>query len=44
VYRRKLADIDAYLTRLHEIRDQLTEALARNPQPRCDLTIPEVQQ
>jgi len=43
VYRRKLADIDAYLTRLHEIRDQLTDALARNPQPRCELTTPEIQ-
>jgi DNA-binding transcriptional MerR regulator len=43
VYRRKLADVDAYLDRLNEIRAQLTDALARHPQPRCDLTTPEVQ-
>ncbi len=38
VYRRKLAEVDGYLARLHDIRTQLTEALARTSAPRCGLS------
>ncbi len=46
VYRRKLAEVDACLTRLNSVRDQLAEALIRSaehrtaaPPARCELTI-----
>ena len=45
VYQRKLAEVDACLTRLNSVRDQLAEALIRSaehrataPPPRCELT------
>lgn len=45
VYRSKIAEVDAYLTRLTAVRDELrtqlaAALLARAPQPRCEL-IPE---
>lgn len=46
VYQAKLAEVDAWLARLHgvrtELQDQLHAALlARAPAPRCDLDPPE---
>jgi DNA-binding transcriptional MerR regulator len=42
VYRRKLAEVDACLARLHGVRDQLAEALIRTTEhrstPHCEFT------
>lgn len=38
VYRRKLAEVDTLLDRLHDVRTQLSTALAAAP--RCDLSPP----
>lgn len=41
VQRRKLAEVDGWLTRLHAVRDQLAAGLADPPVPRCALTTEE---
>jgi DNA-binding transcriptional MerR regulator len=46
VYRSKLAEIDGYLARLHDVRAELetqlhAALLARAPEPRCALDLPE---
>lgn len=47
VYRSKIAEVDAYLARLHEVRTELhaqlhAALLARAPEPRCALDVQEV--
>ncbi|GAA3245354.1 MerR family transcriptional regulator [Pseudonocardia petroleophila] len=46
VYRAKLDEVDAYLARLHDVRAELhaqlnAALLARAPEPRCALDLPE---
>ncbi|MHA6785265.1 MerR family transcriptional regulator [Pseudonocardia saturnea] len=46
VYRSKLAEVDAYLARLRDVRTELAAQLhaalrARAPEPRCALDLPE---
>jgi DNA-binding transcriptional MerR regulator len=38
VQRRKVAEVDDWLTRLHAVRDQLVAQLGEAPEPRCAVT------
>lgn len=38
VQRRKLAEVDAWLGRLHSVRDELAAQLGAPPEPRCAVT------
>lgn len=40
VYRRRLAEVDGWLARLHDVRAELSAQLGNPPEPRCDLTSP----
>lgn len=44
VYRRKLAEVDAYLVRLHAVRDQLAAQLRTTGSPGCEFDPPTTEE